>query len=226
MSSPCMDGEQGFYEALNYIPDHARSDIFRLNHAIEDPLPPLDDTSRLMEMSKIPFVVPDELVRALLATAFFFFELDERPTQSHTTFLCQGSIMCVRADAHGILDRVLIEFPTARFQTARGHELGAIEKHDGCDSCGYYRKKVRFSVNSLEEVFSIEIANEHFSQRIGGFPMSVQDILNAQRADAFFGREDHQAPDWPPRRSCYCREQTKRRIEFMEPPLDQKRRRL
>ena len=226
LSSPCMDGEQGFYEALNYIPDHTRPDVFRLNHAIEGQLPPLDDTSRLLEMSSLPFAVPDELVRALLASAFFFFELDERPTQNHNAFVIQGSIMCTRADAHQILDRVLFEFPNARFQTARGQELGPCGEQDGCGLCGFYRKKVQFHVNSLEEIISIEVTSGEAVQKIGGFPISVREIQDAQWTDAYFGREDHQAPGWPPKRSCHCREPEKRHIEFLEPPLGLKRRRL
>ncbi|KAJ5082778.1 hypothetical protein N7532_011821 [Penicillium argentinense] len=47
LSSPCMDGEQGFAEALNYLPSDTKSDIFRLNQVIDDPLPRLDEVEKI-----------------------------------------------------------------------------------------------------------------------------------------------------------------------------------
>ncbi|KAJ5642529.1 hypothetical protein N7490_006529 [Penicillium lividum] len=226
MSSPSMDGEQGFYEALNYIPNHLKPDVFRLNHAINGPLPQLDDINQLRKMSQLDFTVSDSLVRALLASAFFFFELDETPVPSHGVFHCQGSILCSRSKAGDILERVLVEFPGARFQAASGHYLGRVDQNDCCQYCGHYRKRVKFSVNSLEEMISIEIATNAHSQRVGGFPKSAQELLDDQQAHAHFGRADHQAWGWPPNRSCYCSRGTKRQIELLEPPLEQKRPRL
>ena len=226
LSSPCMDGEQGFYEALNYLPNTRKPDIIRLNHAINGSLPRLDDISSLATMSTLRFTVPDELVRALLASAFFFFELDSMPVKKHGEFLCQGSILCPREKVETILERVLAEIPGARFQTASGYQLGEIYGSDGCYSCGYYRKGVKFSVKSLEEMMSIEIANSNFAHKIGGFPKSAQELLVDQQAHARFGRADHQVALWPPNRVCYCSRGKKRRIQFSEPRLGQKRPRL
>jgi hypothetical protein len=221
-----MDGEQGFFEALNYIPNRLNNDLFRLNHEFDGPLPELDDTNQLDRMSQLDFSVPDALVRALLASTFFFFELDETPVPSHGSLFCQGSILCSRPQAGHILERVLIEFPGARYQTTKGQSLGRVDQDDCCELCGYYRKQVRFLVNSLEEMITIEIATEAYSQRVGGFPKSAQELLDDQQALAHFGRADHQACDWPPKRSCYCSRGVKRQILFVEPPLEQKRPRL
>ncbi|KAJ5215322.1 uncharacterized protein N7498_001729 [Penicillium cinerascens] len=115
MSSPSMDGQQGFFEALNYLPHHSKLDVFRLDQAIYGPLPELDDISALEEFSKMNFVVLDELVRTILALAMFFFELDATLVPSHVGYHCEGSILCLRPGAGEILARVLVETPGAKF---------------------------------------------------------------------------------------------------------------
>jgi hypothetical protein len=226
LSSPSMDGEQGFREALNLVPDDKKSNIFRLNHEVSEPLPRLDDVSKLAEMSKMHFAVPDELVRAILATAFFFFELDRLPIKKQGIYFCQGSILCSRSYAMDLVKKVMAEFPGARFQTARGDHLGDVGEDDGCHKCGYYRKEVKFSVNGLDEMTTIGIAGSSFFQRIGGFPKSVQELLEDQQANFHFGREDHLVASWPPKRNCYCTPRAKRQVEFLEPALERKKRRL
>ncbi|KAJ5976458.1 hypothetical protein N7481_010165 [Penicillium waksmanii] len=106
MFSPSMDGKQGYFEALNYLPHHSKPDVFRLDHEIHGPIPELDDINSLEKMLKMKFAVPDPLVRAVLATAMFFFELDETPVRSHDSFQCRGSILCARPGAVSILQRV------------------------------------------------------------------------------------------------------------------------
>ncbi|CAG8059875.1 unnamed protein product, partial [Penicillium nalgiovense] len=226
MSSPCMDGEQGFHEALNFVPDVERSNIFRLNHELPEPLPRLDDVSKLEGMSKMHFTVPTELVRTILATAFFFFELDELPIKSQGVFFCKGSVLCSRSYSRDLVKLVMVEFPGARFEMARGQRLGDIDDDDGCRVCGYYRKKVGFSINGLHEMTSIGIAGSSFFQRIGGFPKSVQELLDDQQANSHFGRADHLVTSWPPKRNCYCSPRAKRHIKFLEPALTHKKRRL
>ncbi|KAJ6033832.1 hypothetical protein N7444_011603 [Penicillium canescens] len=226
LSSPSSDGEQGFHEALNCIPDQMKADIFRVDQALSNPLPRLDDVGGLSELTELQFTVPDELVRAILATAFFFFELDKVPLKRHGVFDCQGSILCTRSDAKPLLNRVVDEFPGARYKTIRGHDLGHVNENDGCTVCGYYRKKVWFSVSSLEEITSIVVAGSTHQRRIGGFPKSMEDFLRDQQAYAQFGRPDHLISSWPPSRNCFCSRGTKRRIQFLEPNFKQKKSRL
>ncbi|CAG8017029.1 unnamed protein product [Penicillium salamii] len=226
MSSPSMDGKQGFLEALNYLPHSSTPDIFRLDQAIDGTLPALDDTCSLAKMSNMDFAVPAELVRSILASAMFFFELDESPVQGNAYFHCRGSVLCSRPHPAEILQRVLAEFPGARFQSGQDHDLGSIDPVDICQFCGYFRKRVDFRVTSLEERVSIEIANDAFREKIGGFPKSALEFLDEQKAYAQFGRADHQNLDWPPRRSCYCYRGSKRLVHFLEPAFKQKRRRL
>ncbi|KAJ6175004.1 hypothetical protein N7485_004809 [Penicillium canescens] len=226
MSSPSMDGEQGFYEALNYVPDRMRAHIFRLNHSLPWPLPRLDDVSRLEDLSELSYGIPDELVRAILATGFLFFELDQTPVRDQGSFYCEGSILCSSPHASYLIKRVLAEFPGPRFQIAGGYHLGPVSNDDGCSECGYYRKKVAFTVNSLEEVISIDIANSTFHHKIGGFPKSMHEFLNDQQVYANFGRADHRIACWPSNRVCYCSRGTKRRVQFLEPSPDRKKCRL
>ncbi|KAJ6105174.1 hypothetical protein N7523_010248 [Penicillium sp. IBT 18751x] len=226
MSSPAMDGEQAFLEALNYVPEHMKANIYRLNQSLPEPLPRLDDVGKLAGLAESSFQVSDELVRALLITGFFFFELDQIPIFKQGGFQCEGSILCTSPQARDLVKRVHIEFPRARFQIARGYSLGSIDEDDGCGECGYYRKKVMFTVTSLEENVTIQVANSSFEQRLGGFPKSINELLRDQQAYAQFGRVDHLPTLWPLRRRCFCSRGTKRSVEFLEPPLDTKKRRL
>lgn len=226
MSSPSMDGEQGFYEALNYIPDHMREDIYRLNHTVPCPLPRLDDVDKLVELEQSTYAVPDDLVRAVLITGSYFFELDQTPVPKNGSYFCQGSVLCRNPRPRNLLKRVFNEFPGGQFQTAHGHPLGPLDEDDGCYQCGYYRKKVSFLVKSLEETITIEVASSSSRRKIGGFPRCVQAILNDQQAFARFGRPDHSTPPWPPQRKCFCVRGTRRLVQFVEPPLSKKKRRL
>ncbi|CAG8923635.1 unnamed protein product, partial [Penicillium nalgiovense] len=226
MCSPSMDGKQGFLEALNYLPHLSTPDIFRLDQAIDGTLPGLDDVCSLEAMSNMDFAVPAELVRTILASAMFFFELDETPIQGNASFRCRGSVLCSRPNPAEILQRVLVEFPGARFKSGQDLDLGSIDLVDICQSCGYFRKRVDFRVTSLDEMVSIEIANDTCRERIGGFPKSAQEFLDEQKAYAQFGRADHQNQEWPLQRSCYCYRGSKRLVHFLEPALGQKRRRL
>ncbi|KAJ5938376.1 hypothetical protein N7466_001510 [Penicillium verhagenii] len=226
MSSPSMDGQQGFSEALNYLPHGSKPDVLRLDQAIPAPLPELDDISALQELSEMKILVPDELVRMVLASAMFFFEFDATPVPGPVGFHCEGSILCSRPGVGEILARISIEIPGAKFQAGRDQVLGDVDLHDCCNSCGYYRKRVAFHIASLEERFSINIVNGSCCEKIGGFPKSAEEFLDAQQAFAHFGRADHQTPSWPPVRHCYCAYGVKRTIRFLEPSSRQKRRRL
>lgn len=224
-----MDGHQGYHEALNYLTESNLPNVFRLDYAISGRIPRLDDVDRLTEMCGWPFTVADELVRAVLATVFFF-ELDDIPVQKGGIFHCRGSILCARRPIHAILRCVGKEFPDAAFRTtschSSCHNLGQAVENDGCDLCGYYRKKVTFTVNSLAEEFSIEMFNDSLQHRIGGFPKSVQQITREQQIYAHFGHVDHRHAIWPPKRNCFCFSGNKRSISFSEPKIEQKKRRL
>lgn len=93
--SPSIDGEQAFLEALNYVSSYMRADIYRVNQLLRGPLPWLDDVEKLDVLAELSFSVPDELVRAVLVTGTFFFELDGCPTTRQRTIFCEGSILCI-----------------------------------------------------------------------------------------------------------------------------------
>lgn len=223
-SSPSMDGEQAFLEALNYVSDPVREDIYRVNQQLEEPLPWLDDVGKLAELAQPSFHVSDDLVRAILVTGAFFFELDDYPTARQGTICCQGSILCAGPRPRELVSRVLAEFPGAEFQIDHQGGLGSVEESTGCSECGYYRKKVSFAVKSLDEVFTIQIANSCFKRRLGGFPKTVQNLLDEQQMHGIFGRSDHLTNEWPSPRLCFCSRGTKRRVVFVEPSRSAKRR--
>jgi hypothetical protein len=77
-----MDGAEAFKEGLHHMPYSMRSRILRLDHPLIGDLPRLDDIARLPELAEMSYTVPDELVRGVLAT-YFFFELDEAPARLH-----------------------------------------------------------------------------------------------------------------------------------------------
>ncbi|KAJ6016462.1 hypothetical protein N7540_011053 [Penicillium herquei] len=223
LSSPAMDGDQGFREALNYLSHRPKTNLVRVDHEIEGTLPELDDVGSLEMLSQRTFVVADEVVRAVLASAAFFFELDDIPKQVRAGLHCEGSILCARPDAAGILRRVLIEMPEARFQAGQSRQLGPVDVGDCCHFCGYFRRRVQFVVAGLDEGFTIEIANQVSCERIGGFPKSAREFLKDQQAFARFGRADHQVSRWPPVRQCHCARGMKRKIRFAEPAQRGKR---
>jgi hypothetical protein len=60
-----------------------RSHIFRLDHTVTVDLPQLDNIARLTELADVSYIVPDEVVQAVLATCFFF-KLDEALTRLYS----------------------------------------------------------------------------------------------------------------------------------------------
>jgi hypothetical protein len=126
------------------------------------------------------------------------------------------------------MERVLVEFPGAELQTNLGDRLGRVHGDDddaGCTICGYYRKRVRFSVASLNEDVSILVTSSSHQHPIGGFPATIQHFLDNQQAEAVFGRADHQTNRWPPKRMCYCSRDIKR-VRYPKAPPHKKKRRL
>jgi hypothetical protein len=171
--SPCIDGAEAFKDGLHHVPYSMRSRIFRLDHALAGDLPRLDDVARLAELAKMLYTVLDELVRAVLATCFFF-KLDEAPKRLHSQYHYQGSILYAWCQAPLILKRVLVEFLGTELQTNHSNHLGRVEDDNRCSIYGYYRKVIRFSVASLNEEMSILFTSSSHQHPIGGFPGTVQ----------------------------------------------------
>ncbi|KAF9890703.1 hypothetical protein FE257_005569 [Aspergillus nanangensis] len=189
-SSPCMDGTEVYKEDLYHVPHATRLRTLRLDHPLDGHLPRLDDIGQLTALTRRSYWVPDELVRAVLATCFFF-ELDEAPTMVRGQYHCRRSILCARPQARRIIERVLVEFLGAKVGTLRGDELDRLSKNDGCTVCGYYQKRIRFCVGSLDEDVTILFTGSSHQHPIGGFPATVQQFLRQQQADAVFSQSDH-----------------------------------
>ncbi|CRG92894.1 Leucine--tRNA ligase [Talaromyces islandicus] len=224
LCSPALDGEQAWQEAWDEMPAELREDSFRLNRHFPQGLPELDDVRWLDGRDGGRYVIPSPLVRALLAT-LFYFELDEAPEERAGRLRCQGSILCSAADASGAVDGVLAEFPGACFAVAGGVSLGRVEEDHGCRACGYYRQRVSFDVSSLHEQVALVLRGRTGDHRIASFPNPLQWFLDRQGATAAFGRADHDPQRWP-RRLCYCTVGTKRAVHFVEPASTAKRCRL
>lgn len=226
MASPSMDAEQGFFETLNFLPTQAQADIHRLDHVFSGRLPRLDEVDKIEKLAQENFSVPDELVRALLAKGFLFFELDHIPAFKQGSLLCHGSILCKGTQPRAVFKQLKDAFPDACFQTQNGQPLGRLDEDDGCMECGYYRKKVKFTLTSREEIFTIVIRGSLEDQKIGGFPASVKELLTNQQALNRFGRTDHSNATWPPQRVCFCHRGKRRKVRFAEFPGIVKKERL
>ncbi|KAL5364260.1 hypothetical protein BJX96DRAFT_178817 [Aspergillus floccosus] len=203
LSSPAVDGHRGWEDALDSIPGDVRPDVFRLDRPITGPLPELDDVQALDTLGKFDYRIPDALIRAWLAKAFFF-ELDDEPIAAGGGYECHGSVLCGRPDAAGILCKIERRFQEPRVTLAPGTDLGAVDNDHGCRVCGYYRRRISFTVSSLQETVQVGISGRVGFSAIGGFPTSVQCLLDDQQADFPFGRADHRRDPWPPSRPCYC----------------------
>ncbi|RDH26112.1 hypothetical protein BDQ94DRAFT_176705 [Aspergillus welwitschiae] len=224
LSSPAVDGRRGWLDAWDSVPETLRADVFRLDRAIAGPLPELDDAEAMEGLGTYPYRVPDGLMRAWLAKSFFL-ELDETPTVTAQGLVCRGSVLCCRSDTATLIRQTQCHFPGARFMYGN-RDLGAVSNTDGCSACGYYRKRVILQVTSLSEDLQLGISSSTAFRALGGFPTSVQALLDAQQADAPFGRADHGRDRWPPPRRCYCRNLKRTGTEGMESKSTTKRRRL
>ncbi|ODM18136.1 hypothetical protein SI65_06007 [Aspergillus cristatus] len=226
LCSPAVDGRRGWQDALDSVPAAVKKDVFRLDRAIPGKLPELDDARALDELGEFEYRIPDELTRAWLAKSFFF-ELDQEPILGDGIYDCQGSILCCKYDVAGIIQQIMARLPNARFMFSEGRDLGAVNVADGCPVCGYYRKRVSFQVSSIYESVNLGVHGMTGSCALGGFPTTLQDLLEAQQVDSPFGRADHRCNQWPPSRQCYCTGTGKKRaLASNEPQAASKRRRL
>lgn len=150
LSSPAVDSKEGFEDALDNLPEELKEDVFRLDKDLEENLPELDDAGYIDKLFQITCDIPTDLARVLL-TSSFFFELDEEPILKDGHYCCCGSNLCSKTFPEGILCLVEKEVPSARFVMHNGANLGLVQEHDGCHTCGYYRKRVCFRVSSLHE---------------------------------------------------------------------------
>lgn len=223
LQSPAVNSRRGWQDALDSIPESLRPDVFRLDREVAGDLPELDDSSALDGLCELPYSIPDELTRAWLAKCFFL-ELDEVPANVLGSYQCRGSILCCKYNAGKIVEQMALIFQNARFTLARGSNLGTVEDGNGCSTCGYYRKCVSFEVPSLNEVISLEVRGTTGHCAIGGFPTSIQSLLQAQQADAPFGRADHRTDLWPPSRQCYCIRRKRSRTSSNPAPRPKRRR--
>ncbi|KAB8244566.1 acyl transferase/acyl hydrolase/lysophospholipase [Aspergillus flavus] len=223
LTSPAVDGQRGWRDALDSIPKNIRKNVFRLDCGIAGKLPELDDTLEIDKLGEFEYRIPAELSRAWLARTFFF-ELDTEPVMLHGSYDCQGSILCCKFDAAGLIEQVKLAFPDARFTLAEGHTFGSVEGDSGCTTCGYYRKRILFRVSSIHESVELGIYGTTGFSSLGGFPTTVQDLLEAQQADFPFGRADHRSDQWPPLRQCYCTRRKRSRESARDESMSKKRR--
>lgn len=226
LASPSMDAEQGYFEALNLVPTLMQGGIHRLDHVFSERLPRLDEVDKIEKLSQENFSVTNELVQALLIVGFLFFEFDHFPAFKQGSLICHGSILCKGTAPRAVLKQMNYEFPGADFETQNGQHLGRLDEDDGCMDCGYYRKKVKFSLSSLEEYFTIVIKGTSSHQKLGGFPASAKEFLDRQQALNRFGRADHSAATWPPQRVCFCYRGKRRKVRFVEASSRVKKERL
>jgi hypothetical protein len=90
--------------------------------------------------------------------------------------------------------------------------------------CGYYRKRISFPVVSVHETIRLGLGGTMGFCTIGGFPTSIEELMEAQQVDSPFGRSDHRTDQWPPSRRCYC--PSRKRPHPPEAEPTPKRRRL
>ncbi|EED22741.1 conserved hypothetical protein [Talaromyces stipitatus ATCC 10500] len=151
LNSAAVDGTHGWKEARDSIPDDLRNDVFRLDVALPQ-LPELDDAGSIDGLASLSYEIPKSLIHSLLSTSFFF-ELDTKPLFSRQSIRCEGSILCSRDSSRQVLTRIESEIPGAVFMTDLGENLGMVQVHDGCEKCGYYRKRVTFGrQNSVVQI--------------------------------------------------------------------------
>lgn len=112
LSSPAMDARRGWQDALDSIPAAVKKDVYRLDREITGKLPELDDAQALDKLGEFEYLILDELIQAWLAKSFFF-ELDEEPILVNGNYDCQGSVLCCKYDAAGIVQQIMTWFPNA-----------------------------------------------------------------------------------------------------------------
>ncbi|KAF2278979.1 FabD/lysophospholipase-like protein [Westerdykella ornata] len=191
-----LDGEDAWKRFFNSLPTSLRHRYHRLNIFLPGQEPRLDDVAKIAELKTqtaqaiIQDIDTAPVLDSMIAS-LFYFELDDFPNWSNGTYSCSGHIMCridLPADGRHYLYRRLCE--TSSWFIIQGCPVQCVEYLP--TSLPPFRRLVEFSVETLDELLAISLRGITTSARqISGFPVTVQNIINAQQLERPFGSATH-----------------------------------
>ncbi|KAF2812825.1 FabD/lysophospholipase-like protein [Mytilinidion resinicola] len=193
-----MDGEVTWNAVISRLDPETRKRYFRFNVHLNEPAA-IDDTSMMPKLREAvntqPHISRDiqEFVFSLLI-ASFFFELDCVPQFDNGFYRCEGSIRC-RNDSPKVLELLAKLSPRGLDFIIDSTGLGDLEgPADICTQCSRFRKRVIFHVRHPTEIVTIYVRVGHDHRyAIGGFPHSMQWLVQQQYLDSVFGLPDHRS---------------------------------
>lgn len=199
-----LDGQKVWQDVLNRLDRQSREDYFRLNVFLPYEEPRIDDISSMASLRSSVYTQPQlnkdcfEVAAALLV-ASFYFEFIDVPRFGSGRYLCQGSIrsrlpgsVCVTAS-----DRVLgLDWSFVTESEVLAHYNST---EDLCSECSRYYKKVRFTIRSPQESFTLFIQSSDQTRKISGFPRTMKWFQSEQHLGWPFGTAYHDADE---RHSC------------------------
>jgi hypothetical protein len=173
------------------IPEGSRGNYFRFDPSLPAPLPAMDDTDCMDQLSRRVRISQDwegyrSATRALLISCLYF-QLECEPEYQAGQYCCVGTIHS-RIPARPLI-RQLFLMDVGRPTFYKDNlNLGIVLSFDNiCVVCENFSLAVRFFVQRLEELITLSLRIGPFSRPLSNFPNSMKWFLEEQRLDCPFG---------------------------------------
>lgn len=193
LSSPSVDGENGWTDLLQNLSDAEKGRHFRISHKFVDQPPSLDDASAipgLIEAVDRSPLARGKIVRSLW-TSRFFLELQATPRYIRGQFHCRAVLLFRGVDVRPLIQVISLNHASVRLMLGT-RILSHLDAGDGvCDKCGHFQQHFTFIVRYLDDKVNLTMAyGSEIEELLSGSGKSVNWFLEQQTHE---GRLKH----WP-----------------------------
>ena len=191
-----LDGEKLWQEFFNGLEDGVKHRYHRLNLMIKGPEPALDDVTAIDELREQAntYVRTDHIIQPVfdsVIASLFFFEFEDIPVDTGSSYSCIGHIFCRLAlpvAGRKLLYRKL--HTSSSYFLVSGKPVVCVERVSS--GIPLFRRRVTFQLESLDEQVAITLRGiTSMPHTISGLPRIANDLIKLQGLDAPFGSADY-----------------------------------
>lgn len=191
-----LDGEKIWHDTYNSLPETERKRYHRLNLTLEGTEPAIDDLNSMYDLrdKTKEFSQPMQVLKPVLDSIYasmFYFEFGEQPVPRGHGYFCSGAIFCrLRLPEQARMALMTKLKATSSYFLICGQPVSCVERLT--KSAPLYKRSITFMVGSLDEPVRITLRGITSQPvAISGLPRSANEIVQAQKLVAPFGRTDH-----------------------------------
>jgi hypothetical protein len=193
------DSTRAWKQLLSQRADQSGGEFFRFDVQYDGSAPSLDNITDLDEMEELAeecVMASPSLDRLALCIRAqnFYFELDGEPQYTNGLHECAGHIFCRlepgSEEHYAFLES--LDNSSSHFQVGSKLLSGTFLQESTRGQNNAFSKQVKFCVPGRQVPFEI-VLREGFEEasNISGSPFTIDQLVKAQKIDAWFGTADH-----------------------------------